>query len=40
VDLGVGAEVEADRLEGDERGAGRVDVGGGELRLLSAGLIR
>jgi hypothetical protein len=30
VDLGVDAEVEADRLEDDERGAGRVDVGGGQ----------
>ena len=30
VDLGVDAEVETDRLEEDERGAGRVYVGGGQ----------
>jgi hypothetical protein len=30
VDLGADAEVEADRLEDVERGAVRVDVGGGE----------
>src|SRR2546430_13355840 len=30
VDLGADAEVEADRLEDDERGAGRIDVGGGQ----------
>src|SRR5262245_1073057 len=30
VDLGADAEVEADRFEDDERGAGGVDVGGGE----------
>jgi hypothetical protein len=30
VDLRAGAEIEADRLEEDERGTSRVDVGGGQ----------